>query len=109
MEFIETKTSMDDFILKTLDSTTEKIHILRDKKADTLKELKAIDTELQILETNRTTMQKELLALDPELADIPSKHEDAISRQQFLASHSKSYNRFWDDFRLNTQGLGRLL
>ena len=75
-EIIETKTSTADSILKRFDSIAEKIHLLRNKRANLLKELKAIDEDLQILETNHTTMQEEIL----ELADIPSKHEDAISR-----------------------------
>ena len=109
LEYIEKKTLTVDLTLKEFDSNTVKIQNLKGWRAKLIKELQALDKELKILETDQGVMQEELQVLNTELDGIPSKHEESILRQKFIISHSKSFTRFWDNFRLEAQGLGKLV
>ena len=105
LEYIEKRTST----LKKFDSTATKIQQLKSRRAKLIKELEALNKELQIFETDQEIIQKELQVLNTELAGISLKHEESISRQKFIASHSKSYTIYWDNFRSKAQGLGKLV
>ena len=52
-----------------------------------IKDLRALDEELKVLEADQGTIQVDLLVLNTELVEIPSKHEESISRQKFIVSH----------------------
>ena len=68
-----------------------------------------MDYQFRILETTQGQLQANLQVLNTELVELPSKHQQSISRQQFITSHVKSYNRFWDNFRLKAQDLEILM
>ena len=82
---------------------------LNAKREKLTRKLEAVDVELKALEENQGTVQAELQVLKTEFASTPSKDQESILRQQFILSHSKSYTKFWDNFRLKAQSIGQLV
>ena len=87
IEYVKKRTSIASLDLKKFDSNAEKIQKNKDRKVVIIKELRALDDKLKVFEPDQGTIQVDLLVLNTELVKIPSKHEESISRQKFIASH----------------------
>ena len=105
----EEKTAKAAHLLEKFDLNTVKIQKLQEMREKLRKELEMVDVEFKVLEVDQGTVQADLLVLKKEFSDLPLKNRKSISRQQFIVSHSKSYTRFWDNFRLKARSMGRLV
>ena len=80
MEYVAKRTSTASLALKKFDSNIEKIQKIKDKRAELIKVLRALNEELKFLEADQGTIQADLLVLNKELVEIPLKYDKSISR-----------------------------